>query len=103
LPYKVEDVLAFTRGKLPALKASMPSLRNSSISPKLENVIMRAISPEKKDRFVSATAFGYAVATAAKNSLNYKKRNVDWLLIVVLILLISAAFIASQFYILFHG
>ena len=61
---------------------------------------MRAISLDKKDRFVSATAFGYAVAAAAKKSMNYKKKNVDWLLIVFLILLTAATLIGYQFYIL---
>ncbi len=103
LPYRGEDILSFSRGKLPALKAATPSLRNSSIHPKLEDVIMRAISPAKKDRFVSATAFGYAVAAAAKKSMNYKKRNIDWLLIVFFLLLAASAFIAYQFYILFYG
>ncbi|MCD6310851.1 MAG: serine/threonine protein kinase [Elusimicrobia bacterium] len=103
LPYRGEDILSFARGNLADLKAAKPSLRNSSIHPKLENVIMRAISPKKKDRFVSATAFGYAVATAAKKNMNYKKRKIDWLFIVFLILLGAAAFIGYQFYILFYG
>jgi len=103
LPYKGEDILSFSRGNLPGLKAAKPSRRNSSIHPKLENIIMRAISPEKKDRFVGATAFGYAVALAAKKSMNYKKKNVDWLFIVFLILLASAAFIGYQFFILLSG
>ncbi|MEA2082224.1 MAG: serine/threonine-protein kinase [Elusimicrobiota bacterium] len=102
LPYKGENIVSFARGKLTSLKVVSPSRRNSSIHPKLENVIMRAISLEKKDRFVSATAFGYAVATAAKKSLNYKKRKVDWLLVVFLISFAAAAFIGFQFYILFY-
>ncbi len=103
LPYKGEDILSFSREKLPGLKAAKPTRRNSSIHPKLENIIMRAISLEKKDRFVSATAFGYAVAAAAKKSMNYKKKNVDWLLIVFLILLTAATLIGYQFYILLSG
>ncbi|PKN00047.1 MAG: hypothetical protein CVU78_03165 [Elusimicrobia bacterium HGW-Elusimicrobia-2] len=103
LPYKGEDLLSFSRGDLANLKAPRPSLGNPSIHPRLENIIMRAISPDKKDRFMSSTAFGYALAQIAKKSVSYKKRDVDWLLITFLVLLSAAAFIGYQFYILFHG
>jgi len=103
LPYSGENLVAFSRGTLPNLKAPKPSIGNPSIHPKLENIIMRAISPRKKDRFVSATAFAYALAQIAKKSMTYKKREVDWLLVTFLVLLGAAAVIAYQFYILFHG
>jgi len=98
LPYTGQEVIDYSQGKLKKAAPKPPSAYNKNIHPKLEKVIMRAVSFEKKDRYISATALGYALSKVADASLKYRKKDVDWLLIIFLVLLAVAAYIGFELF-----